>query len=58
MPNFAVIKNNIVNNIIVADSLEIAENVTGLQCVEYDTMLVNIGDQYIDGEFVKPIVEE
>lgn len=58
MPNFAVIKDNIVNNIIVADSLEIAENVTGLQCVEYDTMLVNIGDQYIDGEFVKPIVEE
>jgi hypothetical protein len=58
MPNFAVIKNNIVDNIIIANSLEIAESVVGLQCVEYGTIPVNIGDQYINGEFIKPIVEE
>ena len=35
MANYAVIKNNIVENTIVADSKEIAEEVTGLTCVEY-----------------------
>jgi hypothetical protein len=35
MANFAVLKNNIVDNIIVCDSLEIAEEVTGQVCVEY-----------------------
>jgi len=35
--NFAIIENDIVTNIIVADSLEIAEAVTGTTCVEYTT---------------------
>jgi hypothetical protein len=35
MPNFAVLQNNLVINIIVADSLEDAEMVTGLTCIEY-----------------------
>jgi hypothetical protein len=33
--NFAVIVNDKVENIIVADSKEIAEQVTGFTCVEY-----------------------
>lgn len=36
MSNFAVIENGIVVNIIVADSLEIAESLTGLLCFQYD----------------------
>ena len=34
MANYAVIENNKVANIIVADTKEIAEEVTGLTCVE------------------------
>jgi hypothetical protein len=32
--NYAVIKNNEVINVIVADSKEIAEEVTGLPCID------------------------
>ena len=35
MPNFAVVSNGKVSNIIVADTKEIAEQVTGQLCVEY-----------------------
>jgi len=35
MANFAVIIKGIVDNIIIADSKEIAESVTGQTCVEY-----------------------
>jgi hypothetical protein len=35
MANFAVIKDNLVTNIIVAETKEIAELVTGLTCIEY-----------------------
>lgn len=37
MKNFAVIENNVVINVIVADSLDVAEAVTEKQCVEYTT---------------------
>jgi hypothetical protein len=33
--NYAVIENNIVTNIIVADTKEIAEEITGLTCIDY-----------------------
>jgi hypothetical protein len=33
--NLAVIENGIVENIIVAESIEIAEGITGKECVEY-----------------------
>lgn len=36
MATYAVIENGTVINVIVADSKEIAEQVTGLECVEYD----------------------
>lgn len=55
MTNFAVIKNNIVENIIVAESKDIAEEVTGLLCIEYtesDTPHIGLG--YVDGVFEKP----
>ena len=35
MANFAVIHNNTVMNIVVADSKEIAESVVGSECIEY-----------------------
>lgn len=35
MPNFAVINDNIVENIILAENKEIAEKVTGKLCIEY-----------------------
>jgi len=36
MPNFAVLQNDLVVNIIIADSAEDAEELTGLKCIEYD----------------------
>jgi hypothetical protein len=36
MANFAVINNGVVVNTILADSKEIAEEVTGLTCIEYE----------------------
>ena len=35
MANFAELTDNVVTNVIVADTLEIAELVTGSTCVEY-----------------------
>ena len=50
MANFAVIKDGSVTNIIVSDTKEIAELVTGLTCVEYtDSNPAFIGGTY-DGE--------
>jgi hypothetical protein len=43
MNTFAVIQNNIVINLILADTKEIAEEVTGLTCLMADA---NIGDLY------------
>jgi hypothetical protein len=60
MGNFAVLdENNKVTNIIVADSKEIAEEVTGLPCVEYtDSNPAIIGLGYADGVFEQlPIPE-
>jgi hypothetical protein len=60
MPKFAVIKNNKVENIILADSLEVAQSVTeGLECVPYIEDGINIphiGFVYLDGMFEQPIV--
>jgi hypothetical protein len=35
MANFAVIQNNIVVDLIIAESEDIATSLTGLQCVQY-----------------------
>ena len=62
MANFAVIENDIVINIIVADTKEIAELVTGLTCVEYTkSNPAGTGWTYKDGKFIMPsesIIEE
>ena len=59
MSNYAVIKDGIVENIIIADSKEIAENVTGLICVEYinEPGAPHIGWSYDGISFSAPIIE-
>jgi hypothetical protein len=53
MTNFAVIDGNDVINTIVADSKEIAEEITGKTCIEFTTQHAEIGGTYSDGKFVK-----
>lgn len=55
MATFAVIKDGIVDNCIVAESLAIAEEVTGLTCIEY--IVPSVGFTYVDGKFIAPTVE-
>lgn len=55
--NYAVIENDIVVNVIVADSLKIAKEVTGKECVECD------GSFWIDWtrdgkNWIAPVVAE
>jgi hypothetical protein len=59
MSNFAIIKDTIVINTIVAESKEVAESVTGLQCVEYgENDVVVINGTYDGTSFHSPVVEE
>jgi hypothetical protein len=55
--NFAVIENEIVVNVISADSKAVAEEATCLTCVEYtDANPAHIGFKY-DGEtFEQPVI--
>jgi hypothetical protein len=58
MATFAEIQDGVVTNVIVADTKEIAELVTGLTCVEYtDSNPAGIGWTY-DGKKFTPPVEE
>jgi hypothetical protein len=53
--NFAVISGNNVVNVIVADSKEIAEEVTNLLCIEYtDENPAGIGWTYDGVNFIGP----
>lgn len=59
MANFAVIENNIVVNVIVAESLEDAENATNLICFEYtNENPAGIGWTYNGSTFEQPILTE
>jgi hypothetical protein len=59
MANYAVIQNNKVVNVIVADSKEIAEEVTNLTCIEYAAdSNVGIGWKYDGTNLVLPVIEE
>jgi hypothetical protein len=52
---FAVINEGVVENCIVADSLTIAEEVSGKTCVEYTLENpASIGFTYADGVFTDP----
>jgi hypothetical protein len=59
MFNYAVIENDIVVNVIVADSKETAEQVTGKTCVHYtneNPAILGLG--YLNGVFEQyPIIE-
>lgn len=54
MANFAIIENNVVINVIVAGSKEIAEQVTGLEATE-TTGEPWTGWLLVDGEWVNPV---
>jgi hypothetical protein len=59
MANFAVINDGVVVNVIIADSKEVAETVTGLDCVEYETSpsAPGIGWSYDGSVFTAPVTE-
>lgn len=57
MANFAVIRNNIVINTIVAESKELAEQLTGYLCVQYfDENPAAIGFGFDGTTFEQPAV--
>ena len=59
MAKFAVLDNNIVINIIVADTKEIAEEATGFTCIEYTSANPAAINDTWDGEnFISPTIEE
>ena len=64
MLNFIVVENDTVSNLILAESKEYAELISGAECIEYDVTLVNpkIGQSVVDGEVVYlevyPAIEE
>jgi hypothetical protein len=60
MANYAVIKDGIVTNVIVAESQEIAESVTGLTCIEFqlEPGAPGIGWSYNGTDFTAPVIEE
>ena len=61
MAKFAVIHNNIVSNVIICDTKEIAEALTNTVCVEYtEENPASIGWKYDadNNTFIQPIIEE
>lgn len=59
MKTFAVIEDNKVINVIIADSKEIAEETTGKLCIEYtEENPAGIDWDYDGVSFIPPIVEQ
>lgn len=52
MANFAVLDGENIINIIIADSKEIVEEITGKVCVEYTTEMVSVGGTYDGVHFI------
>jgi hypothetical protein len=52
MGNFAVIDGEDVLNIILAESKEIAEQITGKQCLEFTTEQAEPGGTYVNETFI------
>lgn len=46
---FAVIKNGVVDNIIVAEE---GYQIDGCELIEYADQPISIGDKYVDGKFI------
>jgi hypothetical protein len=57
MANYAVLNGDTVANVIDAPSLEVAQEATGLECVECDGLFW-IGWKRINGEWIAPSVSE
>ena len=58
MAVFAVLQSGNITNVIVAETLEIAEMVTELTCVEIpEGSFAGIGWSYKDNEFIAPVEE-
>jgi hypothetical protein len=56
VPKFAVVKNNVVVNLVTADTREEAEFNTGLLCVQYtDDVEVKIGDKFMEDKPSKKV---
>lgn len=53
MAKYAVVDGKNVINIIEADSVELAESITGFKCVEYTTEPAEPGGTYEDGHFIR-----
>jgi hypothetical protein len=60
MAKYAVIKNGVVDNVVLAETQEIAEEVTGFTCIEVEHVpgAPGIGWSYSGTTFTAPIVEE
>lgn len=59
MGNFAIVENGIVTNLIVSESKEVAEDITGKECVEYfSNNPAYIGLAYSNSVFEQPQVTE
>ncbi len=61
MTNYAVIKNGTIDNVIVADSLEIAEQATNSVCIKLPETGFGIGDTWDGTQFIKfvtPVLEQ
>jgi hypothetical protein len=55
--NIAIIENDLVTNVIVAETLEIAEQVTGKECIECDGSFW-IGWTRNGDDWIAPVVPE
>lgn len=53
--NIAVIENGIVENIIVCESTDLAEQLTGKECVAYTDEPAVIGGTYDETGFTPPV---
>ena len=64
MLNFIVVEDGKISNLIRAVSKDIAEEITGADCIQYDNTLVNpiIGQSVVDGDVVDlevyPVIED
>jgi hypothetical protein len=54
MLNFIVVEGGVISNLIIAESKDAAEQITGADCIQYDRTLVNpiIGQSVVGGEVV------
>jgi hypothetical protein len=49
MTKYAIVENSIVTNLVVAESKEIAEELTGKPCIESDNPQIIVGSILVDG---------